>query len=68
MAPHARRRAGPLEVTGDHVRVYKRALREAGARSGSIARYLSVIRGVYRQLAIHGLVPWDVARDIVCFR
>ena len=54
----------PLQVTGDHVRVYKRALQDAGARSASIARYLSVIRGVYHQFAIRGLVPWSVARDI----
>lgn len=54
----------PLEVTGDHVRVYKGLLQDSDCRDASISRYLSVIRGVYRQLAIHGLVPWDVARDI----
>jgi len=54
----------PLSVTGDHVRIYKKTLDKAGARSASISRYLSVIRGVYQQLAIHGQVPWDVAQDI----
>jgi site-specific recombinase XerD len=54
----------PLSVTGNHVRIYKKTLDKAGARSASISRYLSVIRGVYRQLAIHGQVPWDVAQDI----
>lgn len=54
----------PLAVTGDHVRIYKKTLDTAGARSASISRYLSVIRGVYQQLAIHGQVRWDVAQDI----
>src|SRR3954453_10443283 len=46
----------PLEVTADHVKLYKRALLEAGLKSATVARRLSVLRGAYRQLAAKGLV------------
>src|SRR5438552_2998888 len=36
---------GPLEVTADHIRLYKRALLEAGRTSATVARRLSVLRG-----------------------
>src|SRR5215470_18849296 len=55
---------GPLEVTADHVRLYKRALLEAGRTSATVARRLSVIRGTYHQLAAKGLVSWETAQDI----
>ena len=37
----------PLEVTADHVKVYKRALLEAGRTSATVARRLSVLHGTY---------------------
>jgi hypothetical protein len=48
---------GPLEVTADHVKVYKRALLEAGRTSATVARRLSVLRGACRQLAAMGSSP-----------
>ena len=54
----------PLEVTADHVKLYKRALLEAGLKSATMARRLSVLRGTYHQLAAKGLVPWETAQDI----
>src|SRR4051794_26106584 len=54
----------PLEVTADHVKLYKRALLEAGMASATVARRLSVIRGAYKQLAAKGLVSWETAQDI----
>jgi integrase/recombinase XerD len=54
----------PLEVTADHVKLYKRALLEAGRSSATVARRLSVLRGTYHQLAAKGLVSWETAQDI----
>ena len=54
----------PLAVTADHVRLYKGAMLKAGLRSTTVARRLSVLRGVYRQFAEKGLVPWKVAQDL----
>src|SRR5512135_1629146 len=54
----------PLEVTADHVKLYKRALLEAGLKSATVARRLSVIRGAFKELAAKGLVPWETAQDI----
>ncbi len=55
----------PLSATGDHVRIYKEALRsQAGASSASIGRALSVIRGAYAQFGKHGLIDWKVVGDI----
>jgi site-specific recombinase XerD len=54
----------PLKVTADHVKLYKRALLEAGLRRTTVARRLSVLRGAYRQLAAKGLVPWEEAQAI----
>ncbi|HMB07962.1 MAG TPA: site-specific integrase [Isosphaeraceae bacterium] len=48
----------PLEVTADHVKLYKRALLEAGRTSATVARRLSVIRGAYKELAAKGLIAW----------
>src|SRR5262249_53214104 len=54
----------PLHVTADHVKVYKRALLEAGKTSATVARRLSVLRGTYEQLAAKGLISWEPAQDI----
>ena len=54
----------PLEVTADHVKLYKRALLEAGLKSATMARRLSVLRGTYHQLAAKGLIAWETAQDI----
>jgi site-specific recombinase XerD len=54
----------PLDVTADHVKMYKRALLEAGRTSATVARRLSVLRGTYQQLAAKGLIPWETAQDI----
>jgi site-specific recombinase XerD len=54
----------PYAVTGDHVRLYKEALVQAGRRPASIARALSVIRGAYEQFGQKGLVPWNHVGDI----
>jgi site-specific recombinase XerD len=58
----------PQHVTADHVKLYKRALLEAGLKPATVARRLSVIRGAYRQLAAQGLVPWEVAQDIAAVK
>jgi hypothetical protein len=49
----------PLEVTADHVMLYKCALPEAGLTSATVARRLSVLRGAYKQLAAKGLISRD---------
>jgi hypothetical protein len=46
----------PLHVTADHLKLYKRALLEAGRTSVTVARRLSVLRGTYHQLASKGLI------------
>ena len=58
----------PLEVTADHVKCYKRALLEAGMKSATVARRLSVLRGTYKQLATKGLVSWETAQDIAAVK
>jgi site-specific recombinase XerD len=58
----------PLEVTADHVKLYKRALLEAGMASATVARRLSVLRGAYKQLAAKGLVTWETAQDIAAIK
>ena len=58
----------PLEVTADHVKLYKRALLEAGMTSATVARRLSVLRGAYEQLAAKGLVSWETAQDIAAVK
>jgi site-specific recombinase XerD len=59
---------GLLEVTADHVKLYKRALLEAGRTSATVARRLSVLRGTYHQLAAKGLVSWETAQDIAAVK
>jgi integrase/recombinase XerD len=58
----------PLEVTADHVKLYKRALLEDGKTSATVARRLSVLRGAYEQLAAKGLVSWEIAQDIAAVK
>ena len=58
----------PLHVTADHVKLYKRALLEAGLTSATVARRLSVLRGTYKQLAAKGLVSWETAQDIAAVK
>ena len=58
----------PLEVTADHVKLYKRALLEAGMASATVARRLSVLRGAYEQLAAKGLISWVTAQDIAAIK
>ena len=58
----------PLEVTADHVKLYKRGLLEAGLTSATVARRLSVLRGTYKQLAAKGLVSWETAQDIAAVK
>jgi integrase/recombinase XerD len=53
-----------LDVTADHVKLYKRASLEAGMKPTTVARRLSVLRGAFEQFAGKGLVPWEVAQDI----
>lgn len=57
-----------LNVTPDHVKLYKRALLEAGMTTATVARRLSVLRGTYRQLAAKGLVSWETAQDIAAIK
>ena len=58
----------PLHVTADHVKLYKRALLEAGLKPATVARRLSVLRGTYKQLAAKGLVSWETAQDIAAIK
>src|SRR5262245_39295531 len=58
----------PLQVTADHVKLYKRALLEAGRTAATVARRLSVLRGTYHQLAAKGLVSWETAQDIAAVK
>jgi site-specific recombinase XerD len=58
----------PLDVTADHVKLYKRALAEAGMTSATVARRLSVLRGSYEQLAAKGLIAWETAQDIAAIK
>ena len=50
----------PFDVTGDHVRLYKEALLQAGKKPGMVARALSVLRGTYEQFGKKGFVAWRV--------
>lgn len=59
---------GPLDVTPDHVRLYKRALLEARMAPATVARRLSVLRGAYKQLAARGLVSWETAQDVAAVK
>ena len=54
----------PLSVGGDDVRIFREALRQADMQPATIAKHLSVIRGVYRQFGKRGLVDWETVQDI----
>ena len=58
----------PLDATPDHVKLYKRALLEAGMTPATVARRLSVLRGAYKQLAASGLISWETAQDIAAIK
>jgi len=58
----------PLHVTADQVKLYKRALLEAGLKPATVARRLSVLRGTYKQLAAKGLIAWETAQDIAAIK
>ena len=58
----------PLEVTADHVKLYKRALLEDGMTPATVARRLSVLRGAYEQLAAKRLISWETAQDIAAVK
>src|SRR3954454_368215 len=58
----------PLHATADHVKLYKRALLEAGMKATTVARRLSVLRGAYQQFAAKGLVAWETAQDIAAVK
>ena len=58
----------PLDVTADHVKLYKRALLEAGMTTATVARRLSVLRGAYEQFAAKGLISWETARGIAAVK
>jgi site-specific recombinase XerD len=66
---HMRARGlAPLDVTADHVKLYKRALLEAGMTTATVARRLSVLRGAYEQFAAKGLISWETARGIAAVK
>lgn len=54
----------PLTVTGDHVRIYKGSMLEAGHAPATVARLLSVLRGTYEQFGKRGLMDWETVQDI----
>lgn len=54
----------PLKVNGDHLRMYKAAMLTAGKTPTTVARVLSVLRGIYQQFGKRGLIEWDRVRDI----
>lgn len=54
----------PLSANGDDIRIFREALRQAGMQPATIAKHLSVIRGVYRQFGKRGLVDWNTVQDI----
>ena len=58
----------PLQATADHVKLYKRALLEAGLTPATVARRLSVLRGTYKQLAAKGVIAWETAQDIAAIK
>lgn len=54
----------PLSANGDDIRIFREALRQAGMQPATIAKQLSIIRGVYRQFGKRGLVDWETVQDI----
>ena len=54
----------PLTANGDDIRIFREALRQAGMQPATIAKQLSIIRGVYRQFGKRGLVDWETVQDI----
>lgn len=58
----------PLDVTADHVKLYKAALLKSGMKSATVARRLTVLRGAYEQFAAKGLVTWETAHAIAAIK
>lgn len=54
----------PLSVSGDDVRIFRGALQQAGLAPATVAKQLSVIRGMYRQFGKRGLMDWETVQDI----
>ncbi len=54
----------PLAVTADHLRLYKGAMLKSKLKPTTIARRLSVLRGVYSQLSEKGWVDWQTAQRL----
>ena len=54
----------PLSVTGDDIRIFRGALQQAKMSPATIAKQLSVIRGMYRQFGKRGLMDWETVQDI----
>ena len=52
------------QATVDHVRLYKASMLRSGARTGTVARKLSVLRGTYRAFAEKGLISWPTANAV----
>ena len=53
-----------LSISGDDIRIFREALRQAGMQPATIAKQLSVIRGMYRQFGKRGLMNWETVQDI----
>jgi site-specific recombinase XerC len=60
--------ASVLDVKADHVKLYKRAMLEAGLTPTTVARRLSVLRGAFQQFAAKGMMPWEIAQDIAAVK
>lgn len=54
----------PLDITADHVALYKESLTQSDKKPTSICRALSVVRGVYQQFGRKGFVDWKTVGDI----
>lgn len=54
----------PLDITSDHVALYKESLVQAGKKPTTVCRTLSVIRGAYNQFGRKGLADWKTVGDI----
>jgi predicted nuclease of restriction endonuclease-like (RecB) superfamily/site-specific recombinase XerD len=62
-SPTCRQGVMPLDVTADHVEVYKRAVVEASMKPTTVARLPSVLLGSDKQLGAKGLVSRETLQD-----
>ena len=58
----------PLARDGRPCENVQASLLEAGLKSATVARRLSVLRGTYHQLAAKGLISWETAQDIAAVK